>query len=53
MGCGDCHSKQAGDILLLRRADVVPAAMPGHVDRKRCLGRHAAPAEPAWYGLGR
>ena len=51
LGCGDCHSKDVTDILFLRRNDVVPAAMPGQVDRKICLGCHTAPAKPAWYGL--
>jgi hypothetical protein len=51
--CGGCHSAGNADVLFLRRADVVPAAMPGQVDRKICLGCHTAPSKPAWYGLGR
>lgn len=50
LGCGDCHSRDVTDILFLRRNDVVPAAMPGQVDRRICLGCHTAPAKPAWYG---
>lgn len=51
MGCGSCHSAGAKDVLFLRKDDVVPAAMPGQVDRKLCLGCHAAPSKPTWYGL--
>ena len=52
MSCSSCHSAETKDVLFLRRADVVPAAMPGQVDRQSCLGCHTAPAKPAWYGLG-
>jgi hypothetical protein len=53
MTCSGCHSAESKDILFLRRNDVVPAAMPGQVDRKVCLGCHNSPAKPSWYGLGR
>ena len=51
MACTGCHSTEAKDILFLRKDDVVPAAMPGQVDRAICLGCHAAPSKPAWYGV--
>ena len=53
MSCGTCHSDQSNDVLFLRRNDVVPAAMPGQVDRKVCLDCHKSPRKPSWYGLGR
>lgn len=51
MACTGCHSTEMRDILFLRKDDVVPAAMPGQVDRAICLGCHTAPSKPAWYGL--
>ena len=51
LGCNGCHSTEAKDILFLRKDDVVPAAMPGQVDRAICQGCHTAPSKPAWYGL--
>ncbi len=50
MTCATCHSSEMRDILFLRKDDVVPAAMPGQVDRKVCLGCHQAPGKPTWYG---
>ncbi len=49
--CAGCHSTEVKDILFLRKDDAVPGAMPGHVDRAICLGCHAAPSKPAWYGV--
>lgn len=51
MSCSSCHSTERKDILFLRKDDVVPAAMPGQVDRHVCLGCHNAPSRPTWYGL--
>jgi hypothetical protein len=51
MTCNTCHSPGTRDTWFLRRDDVVPAAMPGQVDRKLCIGCHTAPAKPAWYGV--
>ncbi len=53
MGCGNCHSRDNPDVLFLRKDDVVPAAMPGQVNRAVCLGCHTKPSKPAWYGLSR
>jgi hypothetical protein len=50
MACGSCHSSEVRDILFLRKDDVVPAAMPGQVDRHVCLTCHQAPGTPTWYG---
>lgn len=50
MACGSCHSSEVRDILFLRKDDVVPAAMPGQVDRHVCLSCHQAPGSPTWYG---
>jgi hypothetical protein len=51
--CTGCHSRDTHDVLFLRKDDVVPAAMPGQVNRSICLGCHTAPNKPAWYGLSR
>ena len=51
MGCNTCHDRATKDTLFLRKDDVVPATMPGQVDRAVCLGCHKVPAKPAWYGL--
>ena len=50
MACTTCHSSEVKDALFLRKNDVVPAGMPGQVDRSVCLGCHQEPAKPAWYG---
>jgi hypothetical protein len=50
MQCANCHSSETSDILFLRKDDVVPAAMPGQVDRHICLTCHQAPGQPTWYG---
>jgi cytochrome c553 len=50
MTCATCHSSETRDILFLRKDDVVPAAMPGQVDRHVCLTCHQAPGKPTWYG---
>ena len=50
MNCASCHGAGEPDVLFLRRNDVVPAAMPGQVNRKICLTCHKAPAKPTWYG---
>jgi hypothetical protein len=53
MPCATCHSSENLDVLFLRKDDVVPAEMPGQVNRSICLGCHKAPAKPSWYGLSR
>ena len=50
LGCSTCHSRDTKDPLFLRKDDVVPASMPGQVDRSVCLGCHQEPNKPAWYG---
>ncbi len=50
MACSSCHSSEVRDILFLRKDDVVPAAMPGQVDRHVCLTCHQTPGTPTWYG---
>jgi hypothetical protein len=50
MTCTTCHSAENRDILFLRKDDVVPAEMPGQVNRSICLGCHKAPGKPTWYG---
>ena len=51
--CTTCHSAEFKDPLFLRKNDVVPAAMPGQVDRSLCLSCHQEPNKPAWYGAAR
>ena len=53
MVCTNCHSAEVKDPLFLRRDDVVPAGMPGQVDRSLCLSCHQEPSKPAWYGAAR
>ena len=53
MTCATCHSSENRDVLFLRKDDVVPAEMPGQVNRSVCLGCHKAPGKPTWYGLSR
>jgi hypothetical protein len=53
MSCATCHSSENRDVLFLRKDDVVPAEMPGQVNRSICLGCHKAPSKPTWYGLSR
>ena len=50
LACDGCHSSEAKDTLFLRQDDVMPAAMPGQVDRSLCLGCHQQPNKPTWYG---
>ena len=53
MACTNCHSPEVKDVLFLRKDDVLPAAMPGQVDRSVCLACHQEPAKPAWYRAAR
>ena len=53
MACTNCHSSEVKDELFLRKNDVVPAGMPGQVDRSLCLGCHQEPNKPTWYGAAR
>lgn len=50
MACDTCHSGGQTDILFLRKDDVVPAGMPGQVNRQICLACHTQPNKPTWYG---
>lgn len=50
LGCTNCHSAEQKDVLFLRNDDVVPAGMPGQVDRHMCASCHTQPSKPAWYG---
>ena len=48
--CTSCHSSEQQDVLFLRKDDVLPAGMPGPVDRHLCLSCHQQPSKPTWYG---